>query len=160
MEEMNEKKRSASSEASPRSNITRSKKCSLVNETFASVRDNGVLVTMICSFLPIKDRVWLGLVDKQFYADERRGHLVGIYMVNTASVSRKRSKRCAIMTLEHSLDGLITLPSAALGTTSQNAKCCVGGRGSCSLAGSTRNRGMTSKLFEGTIPCVSSPCQR
>ena len=36
-------------------------------------------MTTICSFLPIKDRVQLEQVDKQFYSDERRGQVVGVY---------------------------------------------------------------------------------
>jgi hypothetical protein len=75
MEDMNEKKRSASSEVSPRP----SKQRCLVDELFASVRNNVALVTLICSFLPIKDRVQLGQVDKQFYADDTRGQVVGVY---------------------------------------------------------------------------------
>jgi hypothetical protein len=76
MEDMNEKKRSASSEASPRP----SKQRCLVDELFASVRNNVALVTLICSFLPIEDRVQLGQVDKQFpLADEHRGQVVGVY---------------------------------------------------------------------------------
>jgi hypothetical protein len=50
-----------------------------VDELFASVRNNVALVTLICSFLSIKDRVRLGHVDKQFYADKDRGQIVGVY---------------------------------------------------------------------------------
>jgi hypothetical protein len=79
MENMN-KKLSASTEASPRPSVTtRCNKRSLVDELLASVRDNGALVTLICSYLPIKDRVKLGEVDKQFLADEYRGQIVGVY---------------------------------------------------------------------------------
>jgi hypothetical protein len=50
--------------------VTHSKKRGLiVNELdealFASVRNNGDLATLLCSFLPAKDRVRLRQVDKQ-----------------------------------------------------------------------------------------------
>jgi hypothetical protein len=74
------KKRSASSKASPRSYRTRSQKRCLVGELFASVvRNNVALGALVYSFLPVQDRVRLGQVDKQFYADEHRGQIVGIY---------------------------------------------------------------------------------
>jgi hypothetical protein len=148
MEDM-DKKRRASSEASPRP----SKQRSLVNETFASVRNNGVLVTMICSFLPVKDRVQLGQVDKEFYADERRGQIVGIYGEYCFDIEKALEEVRNYVKLEHSLDSMVamaTLPLAALGTTSQNANCCVGGQGSWSRAGSTRSWDGTSKPFEST----------
>jgi hypothetical protein len=54
-----------------------------VDQLFASVLRNNValvaLVTLICSFLPIQDRVRLGQVDKHFYGDEHRGQMVGVY---------------------------------------------------------------------------------
>jgi hypothetical protein len=68
------KKRCASNETSP----CAKKRC-LGSETFDSVRNNGALLTMICSFLPVKDRVRLGQVDQQFLADEGHVQVVGVY---------------------------------------------------------------------------------
>jgi hypothetical protein len=94
MEHMNKKKRSASSEASPGSYVTHAfkKKHRLVDELFASVRNNEALATLIYSYLPMNDRVRLGEVDKQFYADKDRGEIVGVYGDNYLNIQKALEK--------------------------------------------------------------------
>jgi hypothetical protein len=100
MDDMN-KKRSASSEASPRSYMTRSKKRGLIvnelNKTFDSVRKNGALLTLVRSFLLAKDRVRLRQVDKQFYADKDRGQAVAVYGDNCLDIMTALRVWCANM---------------------------------------------------------------
>jgi hypothetical protein len=108
MENMN-KKRSASSEASPRlrsSMATHCNKRCLVDELFASVRNNVALVTLICSYLPIKDRVKLGEVDKQFLADEHRGQVVGVYGAGCLDIEAALEKVRRYVEYESTLDAL------------------------------------------------------
>jgi hypothetical protein len=101
MEDMNEKKRSASSEASsPRP----SKQRCVVDELFTSVRNNVALATIICSFLPIKDRVRLGQVDKQFYEDEHRGQIVGVYGDDSLDIEAALEKVREYAEYESTLD--------------------------------------------------------
>jgi hypothetical protein len=94
MEHMNKKKRSASSEASPGSYVTHAfkKKHRLVDELFASVRNNEALATLIYSYLPMNDRVRLGEEDKQFYADKDRGEIVGVYGDNYLNIQKALEK--------------------------------------------------------------------
>jgi hypothetical protein len=95
MEDMNKKKRSAaSSEAFPYSYVTRTfkKKHRLVDELFASVRNNVALATLVYSFLPMNDRVRLGEVDKQFYGDKDRGQIVGVYGDNYLNIQEALEK--------------------------------------------------------------------
>jgi hypothetical protein len=112
MEDTNNKKRAASSEASPRPYMTRSrqrfnKRC-LVDELFASVRNNVALVTLICSFLPIKDRIQLGQVDKQFYADDTRcGQVVGVYGDDCLDIEAALAKVREYVEYESTLSALI-----------------------------------------------------
>jgi hypothetical protein len=100
MEDM-DKKRPASSDTSPRS-----KKRGLVNETFASVRNNAALVTMICSFLPIQDRVRLGQVDQQFYVDRGRGQIVGVYGNDCLDIKAALKKVRAHVKYEMNIESL------------------------------------------------------
>jgi hypothetical protein len=112
MEDMN-KKRSASSEASPRSSKTRFNKRCPVDELFAAVRNNVALVTLICSFLPIKDRVQLGQVDKQFLADEHRGQVVGVYgddCLDTEAALEKVRSYVEYETTRYALNAFINMP--------------------------------------------------
>jgi hypothetical protein len=121
MENMN-KKRPISSEGSPRSYVTRSKKRGLLQNgeldeteaSFASVRNNGDLMMLLCSFFLAKDRVRLRQVDKQFYADKDLGQIVAVYGGNCVDIKEALEEVRRYVEFESTLDSMITHPPSMI----------------------------------------------